>query len=127
MTETITPEQTAQALTFSDTFNAAIRAGGHGLAEAMEAIGVTDEDEARKIGRLGMRLQVARDDALDELAQLVLGVSLAEVQADRATAYRRTAAADEAALAEWLPEVCAGGETTPDAVRAVLAHVTRDS
>jgi hypothetical protein len=92
------------------------------LPAAMAELGITDTAVAAELLTRGAELQYARDHGLDELAQLALVLSLDAVRADRLAAYAQLRAAH---VAEWAPEVAAGGETTVAALTEMLAYVTR--
>jgi hypothetical protein len=112
------------ALALADAYYRHYLAGTHpALQRAMAELGLTDTAVASELLICGSSLQYARDHGLDELAQLALVLPLDAVRADRPAAYARIT---QAHMAEWAPEVAAGGETTVAALTEMLAYVTGD-
>lgn len=122
------------ALVLVDAYDVAEYArapGGEGsLTVAMRAVGISDEQEARRLLPLGAQLKAARDQGLDDLAQLASGVDRAVIQLDRPAAHRYLARLPEDKLERLLRKACAPHDAirngpTPEMLRAVLAYMTQ--
>jgi hypothetical protein len=119
-----TTTDTTTALALADAFDRHYTTGTRpALPAAMAELGITDTAVASELLTCGSSLQYARDHGLDELAQLALAISLDAVRADRPGAYAQLT---QEHVAEWAPEVAAGGETTVAALTEMLRYVTGD-